>query len=488
MPGFFDLDPHVLARVAADTARLLCEGPAWIERRKQRVVFIDDQIARHQVTVDFGVPPDVFTTEDGAGKTVAYLPLFVLRKAQPQQLLDFDFRDEANKALPLPTRQFNSAISEAALRWLATSSLRRVFPGAQLGSQRLDQLRVIAQDDPAVNAPVAESLLHPNDSLVGVTARATLANDTDFRFLVRLFAWTSVIVVPVSPAKTHHILKLSFSEPINQMRRPRAPGMHLPVWSQIRAGLSPLGVQVDVPFMGARTFHIEVHPPEGMESRNSLIAARRTDGGVAYHTGSQAGSAMHLYVPDAGNLRSGFAQVPLQVRPDRFIAGALMAAVLVSAAIAACILFAPSIAQNNTTAPALLLLLPGLIATYMSRRDHALVVKLLSSARLLLAFAALAAYLSAAWLVIAPERSQAAPSTVLVDLDKQSSDPDAESLHETEAGVTPTPTDSSTIFTGQEMRRPVTSSLRTGWAILLIVSVISTGVLGIAYLRARRPG
>lgn len=60
------------------------------------------------------------------------------------------------------------------------------------------------------------------------------------------------------------------------------------------------------------------------------------------------------------------------------------------------------IAANPTSAPALLLILPGLIASYVARPDqHALTTRLLSSARRLLLGVALCAYIAAARVALA---------------------------------------------------------------------------------------
>lgn len=68
-----------------------------------------------------------------------------------------------------------------------------------------------------------------------------------------------------------------------------------------------------------------------------------------------------------------------------FLGGAAIAAGLVFAVLVGCRIAAHSIAQSSTSAPSLLLVLPGLVATYIGRPDqHALTTRLLSFARYLL--------------------------------------------------------------------------------------------------------
>ena len=69
---------------------------------------------------------------------------------------------------------------------------------------------------------------------------------------------------------------------------------------------------------------------------------------------------------------------------------------LVFGAVLGCLIGAKNIAENPTSAPALLLLLPGLIASYVARPDqHALTTRLLNFARRLLLFTGGIAYVCA---------------------------------------------------------------------------------------------
>lgn len=79
----------------------------WIKRRVESVEFTSDTSVRRRVSVDFRLrkwlPEPVL---DWYGGKVHYVPIALLNK---EPLLEFDLRNEAGVALPLLTRQKNSA-------------------------------------------------------------------------------------------------------------------------------------------------------------------------------------------------------------------------------------------------------------------------------------------------------------------------------------------------------------------------------------------
>jgi hypothetical protein len=110
---------------------------------------------------------------------------------------------------------------------------------------------------------------------------------------------------------------------------------------------------------------------------------------------------VHLSRYEASRAGAGTATLDLRVNGPGFVGGALLACGLVVAAVALCLIKAEAIAKNPTSAPAALLLLPGVIATYVGRADrHALTTRLLLFARWLLLLAGLAAYGCAAFVAL----------------------------------------------------------------------------------------
>lgn len=106
------------------TLKLLGRWDAWIKRRVEQICFMSHSAVRRQVSVDFRLHEDLFgrpTVEWGDTK-LHYVPLALLDK---QTFVNFDLRDEDDRALPLVTRRKNAAIGAAVLTALAKTSLVR---------------------------------------------------------------------------------------------------------------------------------------------------------------------------------------------------------------------------------------------------------------------------------------------------------------------------------------------------------------------------
>jgi hypothetical protein len=375
------VDPAVGGRLAA---RLLCGDESWVRRRKLRIDFIDDAAMRLHHSVDFCLPDgaDVTATDSEENKFV-HLPLFVLRKA-PQELLDFDFSDARDKSLSLPTRRANATLSQHALYAQAEAVLGHPLtdPGA---TGLIDE---VANLDPTDS-------LNKCDELIDRSGKYTaLAVDPDFRFLARLIAWSSIVSMPVPHQSGEQIFKLTYSEPINEWKK---------AWDlAIRAGLQALPTTVEIPFTGAQSFHLEVHPPEGMTAESGAIAVATSAGGK-FNRAEESGRAMHLYVPDVERGRSGAAVIKLRPQRRGFLNGATVACVAVAAVLIASVGFARHLAEANSVVPSLLLFLPGLLATVaLQPTDHALNGRVLGLIRGAVGLCAILAFASAFWLLVAP--------------------------------------------------------------------------------------
>lgn len=361
-----------------------------MRRRKLRIDFIDDAAMRMRLSVDFSVPEDVAATaRDAQGREFVHLPLFVLRKA-PQELLDFDLSDAAGRALSLPTRASNAELSHEALRTRAEAIL-----GAAVSEASLTQsMREVAELDPPQSLDICDQLLaNPG----GGSQRAQVAADDDFCFLAGLVAWSSIVAMPVPMESGEQLLKLVYSEPITEWKS--AFG------ARVQAGVRPLPAWVDIPFTGAQSFHLEVHPPPGMSVAEGTFSAI-TPQGVTHQHGKGLGRAMHLYASKLSKGRSGGAF--LRLRPQRrgMITNAQVACMAVVVVLLASASFAAQFAQANTTVPTLLLFLPALLATLaLQPSDHALTGRFLRLVRIAIATCAAMAYLAAGWLVVAPEKN-----------------------------------------------------------------------------------
>jgi hypothetical protein len=140
-----------LADLGELAAELLCDDAGWIHRRKETVRVLDESTIRRQVSVDFEIPDQAPVWHLGMDKKKVYLlPLLLLPKA-PQQLMDFDLRDEGGRALSLPSREENGEVSAAALNAAASRVLA-------VGTELEEYLAYVAKADARAAAIAANSL------------------------------------------------------------------------------------------------------------------------------------------------------------------------------------------------------------------------------------------------------------------------------------------------------------------------------------------
>ena len=362
---------------------LISQDLSWIDRRKQTVEILDDTALRRQISVDFSLRRSARPLLE-AGKdddtSLFCAPVYVLPKA-PANLMAFDLEDEGGNALSLIGREDNARISSAVLARMARRILQEHKKDLPNG---LDQeLRRIAQADAAAGTECVRRVLNPAGTPWEAELKVVGADDR-FVWWLRTLGHSSIVAVLYRARRPgRKLVKLRFEQPIaSEQRRLARLG-----WSSYRVG-------IDSPLIEARRFHLEAQSPPGLR----ITKARFTDDGSQVAIGDSGFlRRVHLYRPGAERAGAGTAVLWLRVSGQGFIGGAPLAAGLVTLALTACWASAREIATNPTSAPALLVVLPGLIATYIGRADqHALTTRLLSTARRLLLFAALLAYTGAA--------------------------------------------------------------------------------------------
>jgi len=372
-----------IAKIGELIEPLLRDGLSWIERRKENVVILDDTALRRQISVDFTLRrttvPLVDAGSDG-NESIYCAPVFALPKA-PSNLMAFDLRDETGRSLRLISRNDNAHISGIALRRMAAHILGG-DPSDALG----DELEKIARASADEGEQRALRLRHEPAEAYAPEA-AILVEDCRFQWWLTTLAHSSIVVVlfrAFTPRRK--LIKLTFEQPIESELRMRAS-----------LGWDPYRVWIDSPLIEARTYHFEAEAPPGLR----ITEARLSDD-VHVEPVVDDGflRRIHLYRDDAAISGAGTAMMRLRVSSS-FAGGALTAAFLTALALLACSIFAEKIATNPSSAPALLLFLPGFIATYIARPDqHALTTRLLSNARRLLMGVAFVAYVAAARVVL----------------------------------------------------------------------------------------
>ena len=385
-PGGF-LTPARIEKIADLVAPLLSEPLAWIERRKESVKILDDTALRREISLDFSLRSEsvepLLKAQRPDELALYCAPLFVLPKVSGA-LMGFDLCDEDGRSLRLPARDDNALISAAALIAMVNARLsaeKLAFP-----DELRERIRDIACSEDTLNAErlaqrlTAGSFRRWSDQLKAVRADERLC------WWIHTLAQSSLIVVLYRAADPRRkLIKLSFEESFDSGD----------VRILTRLGWESYQVAIDSPLIEARSYHLEVTAPPGLR----IAGASLTDAKDSQETDPEHANARraHLYRRRATDAGAATAVLRLSVSGVGFVGGGFLAALLAFSALLACAIFARRIVSNPTSAPALLLVLPGLIASYVGRSDqHALTTRLLSWARHALLFAALTTYIAAA--------------------------------------------------------------------------------------------
>jgi hypothetical protein len=384
--------------------RFVCEDSSWVMRRKESVVVVNQTTLRRQLSVDFefaDVAEAVATTSDG--KAVHCVPLLLLRKA-PAAFTGFDFFDESGRSLPLPLRIDNAEVSAATLERLAVRVLSTSPKGStQTSSELIRRLRDVALEP---DGDLAEDLLKqisdPMERDPDRSDKRVLWANEDFRWLAESLAASSIVVVPLSDiGGSRRIVKLSYDETLSPARRDWTVGRFRRFRRLRQRVLESVGwrgyvLYIDSPFIGGRTYHFELSAPEGMIITDGLLVDAAS---VQYEKGPR--SRVHFYVPDAESKRQALSVFQFRIRAGGFVAGAWVTAMIIAITLTACWHWADHLTGTSNSAPALLLLFPGIVAAYVGRvGDHPLTGRLLANARRLLFLAGALAYVGAARLAV----------------------------------------------------------------------------------------
>lgn len=369
-------------QIGRQNARLLLGPVNWIVRRRETVEIADEKSLRRQITVDFSLPEAPLPVRLPDRGYCA--PILVLPK-KPSHLMSFDLVDDEGKTVPLAARLENARISAAtvnAMAELALGGRAPEHPSFPLPTK----LRAIAEAEAPDGELAVDRLLSSEAARFGDGDLKRLAEHPRFRWWLFTLSHSSILMVPSPEPGKRGIVKLSFREPIlSEMS-----------W-RTGIGWKPYSVHVDSSFIGAQSFHFEAHAPVGLRIASAVLASDRppkSDEGMLRRA--------HLYLPNAENGQAATAGLDLRVAGSGFVRDAWLASLLVTTAIAACLKWADNIVRDPSAAPALLLLLPGLIATYLGRPDrHGLTQRLLAWTRRTLMASALFAYVTAARLALA---------------------------------------------------------------------------------------
>jgi hypothetical protein len=104
----FDVIPEP---VALGLAVLLLDPQQWINRRVERVAYLDRVTVRRHISVDFDVPP----ADKLPGRTVDNQRFLPIAQFAKDKLVNFDLRDHEDLSIPMLTAEQNGRVSSALL-------------------------------------------------------------------------------------------------------------------------------------------------------------------------------------------------------------------------------------------------------------------------------------------------------------------------------------------------------------------------------------
>jgi len=389
------LSPERIVLIGKLIEPLIRDGLSWIERRREHVTILDDTALRRQISVDFSLrrttTPIPNSVPAGSAERLYCAPVFMLPKS-PANLMAFDLFDETGQSLRVVSRVDNAQISGVTLCAMAERILSE--HGRELSPALAVELRQIAEvdaDEGKQRARRVEHALQPEYA----SEAEILSRDQRFCWWLSALAHSSILIVifrALTPRRK--IIKLAFEQPIESELKWRTS-----------LGWDQYEVWVDSPLIEARTYHFEAEAPPGLRITEAKLSDDGHESSVKDHGFLRR---VHLYREDAAQAGAGTAVMRLCVGAS-FGSGAFLSAALTTAALLGAAVFASNIATNPTSAPTLLLFLPGLIATYIARPEqHPLTTRLLWGARRLLLGIALLAYAAAARVALSGGQAQGA--------------------------------------------------------------------------------
>jgi hypothetical protein len=398
MPTRFQhLTPAEFDQLGDFCATLLSSDDPWVGRRKESITVLDEATIRRQQSVDFSLDAIESLTQFKAvcdrvfGCDIRAAPLFILDK-DPVSSLAFDLKDEAGRSLSLMTTEENGEISATTLKALARRKLQKA--GLDLPDTLAEKLEQLAKADASGGRDWLDRLRDPLPRDPDQTEIEILLDssrdDGEMSWWLNTLALASIVLVTFEAGSNHRrIIKIAYEQPTV-----RKSTLRHPLRFFARLGWLSYQTQVKSPLIRSGRYHFEVQaPPETRLTRVALVDDKTNRRKRAPGFRQRA----HLYIDNAQGAYGALGQFALRVSGRGVLGGALVAALLVLISVLACMKYSESIVEGSTAGAALLLVLPGIIATYVARSDqHGLTTRLLAIPRwILLLFAGVAAYYAA---------------------------------------------------------------------------------------------
>jgi hypothetical protein len=363
------------------TAQLLLFWSSWTHRRVERVSFSDEDVIRRAVSVDFTIPHwfhRVRGTQPG-GQKRQLVPLGLLRK---ETLMNFSLHSDHEQSLPLLTTPQNREVAEATLIALADRVIERGVP-----AKIRNDIRNVVEGAPHDAEVNLQRLFEHRDKDSGV--RSALRKSQVFRSLAMPLAENFLALTMVN---------IGWHERRVLLRDFLAPAVGGP-----REGL------ISVPGTShADSYHIEIEAPEGLQISTLEGYTEYPSGTVPIEgiekTGSHQRSHIHFKQAELGAeaviLTRLFPRVSAIIRSSCF-AGALAFVTILFFRLRLSVLVAPNAGDQKAAAAAVLLGFQAVVSLYLARSDqNAMTTNLLWPVRLVAALPGVAAFVSAAAIVV----------------------------------------------------------------------------------------
>lgn len=419
-----------LRAVGESAARPIAERSRWIHRRVEQITFPlpSDRVYRRDISIDFTIPDLASVNADhDDGTPRYYVPLSLLERWPP--MLRLDLRNAEGGPIPLLTSDQNAIIDAALLRAIARDVLERA--GLSLGNELEEQINRLAglrefdrQPPPRerVLTGTLLSLIPPLTLGKRSPESEALANDDLFVELAGAMPRTTVLWLRVEGSiGDREVVKLSYDAPFRTQIKPR---------SRKAFGFEPLVVDFQAPHLGGSgSYHLAVSVPPLLTISDSALllmqpqtaqgtphvqqpvtgctSNQRTEdfasseGVLTLYTHNEARDA-RFYVSGPRTGSQGKVRIATVVARSGLIRPGAMAALAITALLAAITLRLGNSLENREAVVTTLLVAPALLAYLVVRpADHVVVGQYVGGLRRVLILLGVLPLVAAAALAVA---------------------------------------------------------------------------------------
>lgn len=371
-------------------ARLLLGWREWVHRRVETITFLDQTVARREVSIDFTLPEVKAPLRSEQGD----LLLVPLTRLLKRTLTNFDLADESGKSLPMLSRDEHKELATETLYASVLEDLGGEVVRGISGERLRGACRAVTSSSPD-KADVALAALQG----LGVETEPVTFSGR----LARTLAQNFFVVVPLlAETGRRRVLRFSYDELVGDPDPGFVKEFARGAVLRPKSFWFPINGMGDVP-----SYHLDVHAPPGLWiTRRELFVTQEQ---AIPRPGPYARA--HFYHRPQPKT-SGLATINLRPQTSTLLrasaAVAWLSFVLLGGVFL--ILCSGGFRDNDSNAPALLLLLPAAASTLLVRPgEHAMTTDMLWLARVLTLIPSLLAFVGGAAFAALPHHSSALP-------------------------------------------------------------------------------